>query len=65
MQLPQRTMRAHWIVVGAPRFYSLACIVGTDERMLVQTFFTRSAIEVLDVRVFQWLKSIPFNDINY
>jgi hypothetical protein len=48
-------MRAHRVVVSAPGFDSLACIVETDERMLVQTFFAQSAVEAFDVRVFHWL----------
>ncbi len=54
-QLPQGTMRAHLVVVRAPRFDSLACIVETDERMLVQTLFAQPAVEALDVRVFHRL----------
>ncbi|AKE01779.1 hypothetical protein XM57_01590 [Burkholderia cepacia] len=54
-QLPQGAMRAHRVVVRAPRFDSHACIVETDERVLVQTFFAQSAVEAFDVRVFHRL----------
>src|SRR5690242_11085644 len=54
-QLPQGTMRAHRIVVRAPRFDSFACIVQADERLLVQTLLAQSAVEALDVRVFHRL----------
>lgn len=51
-QLPQGTMRAHQVVVRAPCFDSLVCIVETDERKLVQIRFAQSAVEALDVRIF-------------
>jgi hypothetical protein len=45
-------MRAHQVVVRAPCFDSLVCIVETDERKLVKIRFAQSAVEALDVRIF-------------
>lgn len=54
-QLPQGTMRAHRVVVRAPRFFPRVGVVETDERMLIQTFVAQPAVEAFDVRVFHRL----------
>lgn len=63
-QGPRGAMRAPRVVVIAPGFEALTCILETVTRMPVQTFFVQSAVDAFNVGVchrLAWPDGLPLD----